>query len=551
MIDIYPEKAQYQRNEKIKLIIDNYSSWTEEYTAELSVTHLQNKIRSYEINISGNRKEVIMEGFDTEYSGFGVKLTVYKQNDLFERYYTAFDVVGDSSMAIRYGFLSDFDSDKGESCKDVENLRKFHINMIQYYDWSYRHDCFVANTECYKDMMGRVVNLSIVKEKIKRCKEYGIKSIGYGAIYASSKEFYNEHKEWGLYTSGKKPYVFIDTFYIMNISRTCPWHEHIIKQYCKSVEEIGFDGIHMDTYGFPKTAYTFDGRIIYMDREIPELIEDAKQAIDSITKDNHLIFNNVGNWPVKTVAHSPQDAIYIEVWDPYNDYNHIKQIIKEAKRESDSQKPIILAAYLKPFREETEERAAMSALLLTAVIVTNGAYHLLLGEENAVLTQGYYVDYSTINENTSAWLRVYYDFLVQYMNLFYDKELVDVSMTHIGWDNTEYSCSGVNWSVSAEAGKVWITIKEKENRKLISLINLTSCKEIYWNQGKEICQELQNIILQVQIDQYPKGIYMCSPDYNHGTAEPISYVIKETDRGLILECVVPRLLIWNNIWFEF
>ncbi|WMC93683.1 glycoside hydrolase family 66 protein [Kineothrix sp. MB12-C1] len=550
-VDLYPEKAQYLTGEPIKLIVEVEGNLVEPLLGTLSISHLQEAVRTEKFMIQDTIENVTIEGFDTEFSGYGVQLLI-SIGEKVESYYTAFDVVRDSSMSIRYGFLSDFATKDGRSNKDVRNLRKYHINMVQYYDWSYRHDDLVSESTCYEDMMGKEIDLSVIKGKIQECKKYGMKSIGYGAIYAAAKEFYEDNKELALYTSAGEPLVFIDTFYIMNVSRKSRWHSHIIEEYCKAVEGVGFDGIHMDTYGFPKTAFSFGNEeLLRLDQLFPELIEDTKLALNKITLDNHLIFNNVGNWPVDTVANSPQDAIYIEVWEPYVGYHHIKEIISRAKRACSGRKPIILAAYLAPFRLDKEERAAVSAYLLMATIITNGAYHLLLGEENGVLTQGYYVDHSFIGEETAEKLRNYYDFMIQYMNLFYDNSLIDVSMTHIGWDNTEYRCMGEEWSVDAQPGKIWITIKENSDRKLISFINLCSCTENNWNLGKEEPVEKLNIRMRVQIDSNPQGVYFISPDVDHGEVKELDYRIIKTDRGNVLECEVPSLLLWSNIWIDF
>lgn len=117
---------------------------------------------------------------------------------------------------------------------------------------------------------------------------------------------------------------------------------------------------------------------------------------------------------------------------------------------------MILAAYLEPFRKEDEASATYAARLLTATIVSNGAYHLLLGENKAVLTQGYYGDYSVMSEASAGIMRRYYDFMVRYLNLFYNPELTDVSMTHMGWDNYEYQWAGTDWSAYGEYGKLWV-----------------------------------------------------------------------------------------------
>jgi dextranase len=551
IIEIYPEKAQFLSKEEIKLIVECEQPTADYYEARLTITHLQNKIHNESYHLYDSRNEITMPGMDTDFGGYGVEIMVYYKSELLGRSYTAFDVVSECSRSIRYGFLSDFDSVDGTECEDVSNLRKFHINMIQYYDWSYRHDDFVGKEMIYKDMMGRQVDRNTVKIKIAACKKYGIKSLGYGAVYAASKGFYEEHKESGLYTSSGEPLVFIDTFYIMNVSNKSNWREHIIGEYAKAVSEVGFDGIHMDTYGFPKTAYSYHQQeLIQLAEEYPSLIEDTKKRLDEVTPENHLIFNNVGNWPVSTVVNTPQDAVYIEVWEPYVKYSHIKQIIREAARERLGNKPIILAAYLAPFREDTPEKAVIAALLLTAAVTVNGAYNLLLGENNAVLTQGYYVDHSFLQEAASEKLRSYYDFLVQYMELFYDDKLKDVSMTHIGWDNTEYRCLTEPWSVDGEAEKIWITVREKESRKLISFINLCGNPDNNWNAGKEQPIIREDIKMEVQIDKEVKGVYFLSPDMDHGKLQEICYEKINSDRGWKIQFMVPKLEIWSNIWVD-
>ena len=552
ILDLYPEKAQYITGEPIKLILEYDDPAPQNLSAMLRITRLQKLVYEGTFEITNRVSEFEIDGMDTEFGGFGVLLTVFLKGEPFLQGHTAFDVVSDCTRAIRYGFLSDFHTEDGTDCTDVSTLRKFHINMVQYYDWSYRHDDLVSKEDLYKDMMGRDVDLRTVKSKINSCRSLGMKSIGYGAVYAASKDYFSQHKECALYTSADEPLVFIDTFYIMNVARDCGWRRHIINEYARAVSEVGFDGIHMDTYGFPKTAYSYNKQsLIKLDQEYPSLIEAAKARLNKITPDNYLIFNNVGNWPVASVAKAPQATIYIEVWEPYTTYRHIKQVIQDARRACEDKKPVILAAYLAPFRTDSMERAAYAAYLLTAAITVNGAYHLLLGEENAVLTQGYYVDHSIMTASIAQKMRTYYDFIVQYMELFYDTTLIDVSMTHIGWDNTEYRCFHEQCSVDGEAGKVWLTIRENDHRKLISLINLCSKDNDEWNRGKDEPLIQERLPLQVQIDKPVKGVYFASPDHLHGLPQEISYKNVHTERGYGIVFEVPSLELWSNVWIDF
>ncbi len=559
IIDLYPEKAQYLTGEPVTVIAELDSEYGDTkstgYRAILKVTNAERLMSLYEkiltsAEIKDRRFVFSIPGINTEFGGFGADVSVFQGDNCVQTFSTAFDVVSDSSRAIRYGFLSDFDTPDSENSRDVESLRKFHINMVQYYDWSYRHDHFLAPTDVYEDMMGRRVDVNTVRSKIKACRGFGMKSIGYGAVYAASKQFYEQHPDWGLYTGAGDPLVFIDAFYIMNISRRCPWHDHIIDQYRLALSEIGFDGIHMDTYGFPKTAvsrYGGTNEILYMEDQYPKLIEDARASLSEVRSDARLIFNNVGNWPVRSVADSPQEAIYIEVWSPYDRYSHLKQIIADAKASASVPKPVILAAYLEPFRKDSPERAENSAFILTAAIASNGAYHLLLGEENGVLTQGYYVDHSFLSESQVRRMRSYYDFIVRYMNILYDETLRDVSMTHIGWDNTEYACVGKEWSAYGEPDKIWLTIRENRSMKVISMVNLCGCRDDFWNTGKDTPVSQTEVEIRVQLDRPVESVFLASPDENMGVPTELPYTIEKTDRGNQARVIIPKITIWSTL----
>ncbi|MFD2330454.1 glycoside hydrolase family 66 protein [Cohnella sp. GCM10020058] len=62
-------------------------------------------------------------------------------------------------------------------------------------------------------------------------------------------------------------------------------------------------------------------------------------------------------------------------------------------------------------------------MLLTSIIASLGAYHLLAGESLSLLTQAYYVDYSPAGADFAAALRRYCDFQIRYAKLLYDASL--------------------------------------------------------------------------------------------------------------------------------
>lgn len=548
-MELYPVKAQFLTGEEVVLCLETDGQFCE--CAEVIVYHLESLV--HQKTVSDFREDTLISAgkYDTAFAGFGVSVKVYtgENSVLLE---TAFDVVDNPKRSLRYGFVSDFTQEDAENGA-VEWLNKCHINMVQYYDWSYRHDQLVTNKPFYTDMMGKPICRKTVKDKIRKCTDHGMHSIAYGAIYAASKPFFEQHINWALYNSAQKPFVFIDVFYIMNIAENSPWRDHLIDEYRKAITEMGFAGIHMDTYGFPKTAYSHlkaEPELVRLDQEIPSLITQTRAQLKDANQDPYLIFNNVGNWPVYSTAATEQDAVYIEVWNPYERYSHIAQLIYEARHFANSHKPIILAAYLEPFRKESRERAMNAARILTAAIVSNGAYHLLQGENKAVLTQGYYSDYTRLSDTDAAVLRRYNDFMIRYLDLFYDERLRNVSMTHMGWDNYEYQCPSHPVSTYGEADKLWLTIREKDSRKCLYFVNLCGCGDDYWNKGKETPVPQHDVRMVVQVDRCVKNVYTASPDGESTQAQAVPYTCFENDKGVFIEFTLAEIERWRIVWID-
>lgn len=458
--------------------------------------------------------------------------------------YTAVDIGTDNDI-IRYGFLSDF-AESDTDTADLEFLASMHINRVQFYDWSYRHDHLVACQEDYRDMMGKHNNLEIIRLKIDGCHRRGMLASAYGAVYAASREFWSEHRDWGLYAQKDVPLTFIDVFYYMNIAKDCPWHGHIIDQYVQAIRDVGFDGIHMDTYGFPKRALDSSFHCHYLDDEFPVLIEDAKVALESARLPSHLIFNNVGAWPMHRTAATSQDAVYIEVWSPFDTYCQLKDLILQALPYG---KSVILAAYLAPFRTDEAQRALRCALLASFVINTNGATHLFLGESQGVLTQGYYCDYTHINADDADLIRLSQDYFVQYQALLFDRTLVDVSLTHCMGDNREVRCS-IPFSVTGEPDRLWVTIRQNKSRTLMVLTNLNGNDDV-WNEGKDVPCPSSLAVFSFQIQKPVEKVWY-APYMDADIRLPISLPFSVNDEpwGTVLNLTVPPCRYGGIVWFD-
>ena len=484
-------------------------------------------------------------------NGFGISCRLESGGAGLAECSTAFDYRDEGRGHVRYGFLSDFSpADRGKAQDSLDFLAEFHMTHIQFYDWTYRHHRYEGPSDVYCDTMGKEIDFTFVQKQIKGCRERGMEAVGYGAVYAAGEEYLREHPEQSLTDYSGEAHNLIDRFFIMDIRPGSGWRTQLMKQYRWAVQEAGFDGIHMDTYGYPKRAFASDGeqrKLVYLEDDFPGLIDQTRTELGD---DAVLIFNNVGNWPVHATAPAGQDAVYIEVWEPYDSYSHIRQIILDALPYG---KPVVLAAYLAPFRLEENHggnRALNAALILHGLISSLGASHLLLGEGAAALTQGYYNDYSPLRTDEIERLKQYYDFQLRYRDIFLDSELLEISETHTAGENREYYFTGAAVSADGRPGTVWTLVRESRGRKVISLINLCAQSDSFWNRGKNDLRAVGRFAIQMPDDGEITSVFEASPD-DGGTANELSYHRTLNERGGAVSIELVDLRLWTIVVVDY
>lgn len=538
ILDIYCDKCQYLLGDKIGLIIESNEANYDKYS--ISVKHLNIEILRKEIVI----KDKIMMVELGEFGIGGYEVCIGNK-------YTAFDVVNNTKDSLRYGFLSEFYERDIVDVDDIKQLNKYHINIVQFYDWMYRHHDLIPKENVFVDPLGRKLYKSAIDNKIKLCHKYGMKAIAYGAVYGAEKEYFEKFPEQLLYKNTGEKFDLIDIIGIMNISANCPWHKHIIEEFKKVLTEMDFDGIHLDQYGFPKTAISgIDNKVVYLNEAFPKLINATKRELEKIKDESIVIFNCVNNWPIEDVAKTEQDAIYIEVWEPNDKYWHLANLIKNARILA-SNKNVILAAYIHPFNEAIDNSLKETAALLTmAVIFSNGGYHLMLGEKNGALAEAYYVNYGKYRTEFENILRSYYDFIVKYKELLYSSDLEDISMTYANGINGEVIFKGSNFSSDYKKDTISVVLKQNKRFKVINFINLIGIEDELWNKGKNSPIIQKDILCTYIINEEVEGVYFASPDIENGITKQLPFNIVSHSQGNAIEFIIPQINIWSMVYIK-
>ena len=593
--DAYPDKATYHPGQDALIIVRLRNDGVADYSGSViaRLFWLTDEITETHMPLTLARDETCdlrlkMDVPVTDFRGYGVDIEVTDEaGHSVACTTTALDVLSDWPLAPRYGFFADFSANEPDTVGRVTQLSKYHINVVQYYDWMYRHYQLLppdGQTE-FVDALGRKLSLETVRRKIELGHERNMAALAYGAVYGAEPEFVDKHRDLALYKADGTPESIENLFYTMDIRRGSPWHDLIINEYVKAVTDMPFDGIHMDQYGFPKSAFvgSADGPAVFLDEHFGPLIDDSARAVQEAKSSAKVIFNCVNDWPTERVATSDQAAIYIEVWSPHDSYSDLRRLILKAKEAASGQKQIILAAYMSPLlnaKPEMLESAEVATRLTTATIFANGGFHLLMGEGDGALDDPYYPKYATLRPEFANVMRRYYDFFVRYENWLVDPALEDISEDALGTRSGDPRPTGsgdprptgsgdpcptesgdpcptgsgglrqteglvslgvANYGHRGRKGEVWTLVHEGPDLLTINLVNLTGLVNDYWNLLHQPPTTLEEF--SVELDLAAEAVYLASPDCDGGRAIRLEANVTAGRT----QFVVPRLEYWNLI----
>ena len=449
-------------------------------------------------------------------AGYGISLACDEKFATPSKLETAFDVLPGWTAFPRYGYLTDFSASRGDEKSTMQNLAKFHINGLQFYDWQYRHDQLVAPTIDYLDPLGRPLSLTTIKRLIKAAHHHGMAAMPYLAVYAASADFWRAHPDWMLYDAEHKPIPFGEDFLgIMNPESGGSWQKHLLEEGNRVLESLPFDGLHIDQYGEPKSGFDAAGQPVDIARAFGDFIQAAADGHPGLP----ILFNAVGNWPIETLAAAPVAFNYIEIWPPDIHYTDLARIVRNARKLS-AEKPVVIALYMSAALE-------INHLLADAVILSAGGSRIEIGENARLLTDPYFPKHEAIPDSLMTRLRTCADFAVRYEE----------------WVGPLVPESAAPMFTLPEGVEVFYR-KVKAGVSL-SLVNLKRSDPLCWNETHDSPEVVKTFTLEIPLDFAPQRVWLLEP---YVSTEPT--LLAHHLSGDKVSVTVPDLDLWDVLLFE-
>lgn len=526
IFEILPDRTSYAPENSIRIDIRGSNE-----PGELTIWRLGRLVASDQVN--GQSPMVIGQ---LPVGGYGVELKVGNQLAR-----TAIEVTMNSRSRLRYGFVTDYSPDRDLDAV-ADNIRRLHLTGIQFYDWAYRHADLLGGGENYTDALNQPISLQTVRDLVSTVQSVGASALGYAAVYAVGPNEWPRWKHQALLAASGQPYALGDFLFLLDPASQ-DWLDHFGNDLINSVNEIGFDGFHLDQYGYPKSATRADGAFVDVSTSFAKLISSVREVLPA----QQLVFNNVNDFPTWVTAQSPQDAIYIEVWTPNISLNALAHVVNRAKNLAGN-KPVVIAAYQHVYDVAPVIASDLATAFTMASLFSHGATQILAGEADRILVDPYYVRNHQIEKSTAHLLKTWYDFLVEHDEILLDPKIVDVTSSYAGIYNDDCDVTFENASVSetAQPGSVWRRVTSIENQLVMHLINLVGQEDTLWDSPRNAPASLGISRLRFRrVGEQLPVVRVADPD-GHSRLVEVPVII-DGDHAVAL---LPPMHIWQVVLID-
>jgi dextranase len=563
--DVYTNKGMYSPGETVEVNVELYNQTDQNHDGDviLRLVHLDEEVLSssgYHLSIKPGELQVVQLDFkapEEDFTGYMLITEFKKQSYTVDSMTTAVDVSSDWSKFPRYGYLTDYGPKTAKKIEETfKTLTKYHLNGLQFYDWQNKHhmplpyDTSGNPLASWKEIANRTVLYKTVSDYIDAAHAHGMVAMNYNLLYGAfdGSEKDGVNMDWGLYVDNQGKQIDSHTMpanwatpkILVMDPNNQDWQDYIIEQETKTMENLAFDGWHVDQLGSRGTRYNKKGQKVDLINGFVDLLTEAKERMDT-----RLIFNVVDGYGKAEIAEKINvDALYQEVWSDTT-YANLKSIIDFGSVKTNYTKSTILAAYMNYGKRNSPGYFNLPSVLLTsATIFASGGSHLALGDSGMLSSEYFPSDNLKMSLQLQEKLRSYYSFMVAYENLLRDNTKNDVVQVEIDAAIT---------SIMGNTNTIWNFAKSNDNYTMVHLINLLGNRNDWRDDDqKKVAPKLLNdFTVRLYTDKEFKSIKMASPDYNDGLLVNIEYKRTKDDKGVnCIELKLPYLEYWSMLVLE-
>lgn len=480
---------------------------------------------------------------------------------LAEELTTVADHAGDRPV---HGFVSSFSDD---SVDDVLRwLRDLRCTVVQFYDWMSTYSAPLGPSQGWEDPSHRPVSFNALRALAGGLRVGGAVAHAYAPVYAVDLEFAAAHPDLLMYRGDGEAERLFDNIKLADPGNE-DWQRHFTQSYGHAADEIGFDGFHMDTYGFPRAALDRQGRALEMTEAYRSFLAYFRAARPS----DLVSLNQVNGVPSAFSLPDGPAFRYCEIWPPNDLWRHMEGLLDRSSGQSGllgrvgpGRSPLrgTIACYPPvweeradvPVAEEKRLDALRTVVLTEAIVTCLGASPLLYGDLCGALRDPYYPKHARLSAAEAQTVLAWHRFALRCRDLFLDAE--DTSWYDIGDENGAVSVeaepsdepsNGGPTLVRPEplGGSIFSRVVRSDEVVAVSVIDLTGSAHGSWREPTAAgrCRAVTTRVLVDRPDNWETAVAVLGQ--GQGKFSPVPSRVVAHREGLALEVRVPLESGWS------
>ena len=369
------------------------------------------------------------------------------------------------------GFATSFD--QATVPATLEWLRELRCTAVQIYDWMHSYSKPLGPPEVYRDALGREIDRDALETLIAGVRSMGAAAQAYAPVCATNP---GTHREWLLHRNDGAPESLGDLLDILDPGNP-QWQREWLEQYGQAADALGFNGFHLDTYGYPRGAVDAAGAAVPLAQGYASFID----AVRSARPDDVISFNQVNGVPAAITPPASPAYRYVEVWPPNDRWRHLEALMSRSAGRGSQPQGDTLAIY-PPVWTESRDSALRTVVLTEAIATALGIGALIFGDAGAALRHPYYVDHERLTPDERATVLHWHRFGLRCRDLFRSGE--DTSWFELADENAAVTVqSAVHSSPEPDGGTLFTRVIRTDDTVVVSVMDLSGSADGSWSAG--------------------------------------------------------------------
>jgi dextranase len=360
-------------------------------------------------------------------------------------------------------------ADRREADDVLAWIRALRATVVQLYDWMASYSRPEPPAGDYRDPLQRPLSRPALEHLVAGVRAAGAVAQAYAPVCATDPPDAAHRPHLRLYQNDGRPQHLAYLLDIMHPGHP-EWQASWLDAY-GAARCLGFDGLHLDTYGYPRAASDGQGDPVDVRAAYASFIAAVRAAFPQWL----ITFNQVNGHPGRLAPSGRPAARYAEVWPPNDAWRHLEGVLSRI-----AAPPLasILAIYPPVWAMGDRAAALRTACLTEAVVCALGADALIWGDRRGVLNDAYYPRHVRLDPAEAAEVLRWHRFALRYRDLF--RRGSDTSWEDVGGVNTAVRVDGAPALPEPVAGSIFTRVRRGRGWLAVSLLNLTGSDDGRW-----------------------------------------------------------------------